>query len=262
VRTLPPLKNSGGRFTWNVPEVGCSRGLVAVSIVTDPFADGEAGALHAAFPDRVLRFKEHFVTDLTRPLDTVISSAHRRSLRKASRILSVERATDPARCGEAWNGLYSHLIERHRIQGLRAFSKESFEAQLAVPGVHAFVARDRDSFVAMLLWMTSGSVAYYHLGASSPAGYAMRASFVLFEAALRYFAASGLQWASLGAGAGAQATESGLTRFKQGWSTETRPVYFCGRILDRALYEQLAREKPTHPADEYFPAYRAGELAR
>jgi hypothetical protein len=54
--------------------------------------------------------------------------------------------------------------------------------------------------------------------------------------------------------------DGGLTRFKRGWATGTRPVYFCGRIFQRERYEQLARQGGA-PVSGYFPAYRHGEFA-
>src|SRR5262249_40272003 len=101
---------------------------------------------------------------------------------------------------------------------------------------------------------------YYHLGAYSDAGYHLRASYALMRAAIDRFADEGLQWLSLGAGAGARGdTTDGLTRFKQGWANGTRPVYLCGRIFDRERYHALVRARGITRSD-YFPAYRSGEF--
>ena len=50
----------------------------------------------------------------------------------------------------------------------------------------------------------------------------------------------------------------GLAHFKRGWSTGTRPVYVCGRVLQSDVYCELSADDDG-PA--YFPRYRAGELA-
>ena len=74
--------------------------------------------------------------------------------------------------------------------------------------------------------------------------------------ALEHYARLGLEWAHLGAGAGAALSEAdGLSRFKAGWASETRTAYLCGRVFDRRRYTDLAGAAPT----TYFPAYRAGE---
>jgi len=111
----------------------------------------------------------------------------------------------------------------------------------------------------MLLWYVQGNRAYYHLGAYSPRGYELGASFALFDSAIRYFAGHELEWLNLGGSAGVTAGESGLDRFKRGWSTEVRPAYFCGRVLDRAKYAEILAARHL-PATAYFPAYRAGEF--
>ena len=108
----------------------------------------------------------------------------------------------------------------------------------------------------MLLWYVADTVAYYHLGAFSPLGYETRAAFALFDLALKDFAASGIRWASLGAGAGWRASSNdGLTRFKTGWANERRTAWFCGRILAPAEYERLAAARNLID-NECFPKYR------
>jgi hypothetical protein len=112
----------------------------------------------------------------------------------------------------------------------------------------------------MTLWYETDEVAYYHLGAYSEAGYAARASFALFWSAREHFR-SRVRWLALGAGAGVDGdSDDGLSRFKRGWSTGTRTVFLCGRILDRARYEAASRAAGTS-ASTFFPAYRGGHHA-
>jgi hypothetical protein len=242
------------------PEIG--RDLVALSLVTDPFCDfggnGGLDGLRRAFPDLARPFKEHFVVDLTVPESERVSDHHRRNARRAAQHLTVERAANTQALLEEWHAMYGHLIERHGIRGIAAFSRESFAAQLQAPGLVAFRAREGETPVGITLWYTQGDAALYHLGAYSPAGYALRASFALFQKALEHFAQAGLRWAGLGSGAGARGQGSdGLRRFKEGWSTGTRTAYLCGRIFNREVYAELAsRAAPT----SYFPAYRQGEM--
>jgi hypothetical protein len=107
--------------------------------------------------------------------------------------------------------------------------------------------------------MIDGEVAHYHLGAYSETGYRFKASFAIFRTAIDEFARRGLRWLSLGAGPGIGEEEGGLTRFKHGWATGTRPVYFCGRVFDRDAYRLLPASIPADP-QSYFPAYRRGEF--
>lgn len=238
-----------------------AHGLVAVSLVTDPFGAFDPATLARSFPDVCRPFKEHFVVDLETPFLDRLSPHHARNLRRSRRAVEVETCEEPWRHLEEWSRLYSTLIERHDIRGVAAFSRPSFEAQLRVPGITMFRASENASTVGMLLWYAQGDVAYYHLGAYSPRGYELRASYALFAAALQHFQElTTVRHASLGAGAGvAGSANDGLTRFKQGWATATRATYFCGRIFDRSRYDQLTLLSGTG-GTTFFPAYRAGEF--
>lgn len=233
--------------------------LVSVALVADPFGDHEVELLRRCFPDRLIPFKEHFVTDLSLPRDTFVDSQHQRKARRALEQLSVERCEYALQFVDEWNNLYANLIKRHSIRGLTEFSAASFKAQMAVPGLSLFRAARNGETAGMTLWYTDHDVAYYHLGAYSEIGYELEASFAIFWQALDHFAKQGLKWLDLGAGAGLSNRTDGLTRFKRGWANGTRPAYFCGRIFDHSKYNEAIRARHIGPSD-YFPAYRKGEF--
>jgi hypothetical protein len=233
--------------------------LVSVALVADPFGNHDPELLQKCFPDRVVPFKEHLVTDLSQSPDSFVDQQHRRKARRALERLNVEYCDDALQFVDDWNKLYANLIKRHAIQGLSAFSAASFKAQLAVPGISMFRASQDGETVGMTLWYADRGVAYYHLGAYSDAGYELEASFALFWRVLEHFTNPGTRWLNLGAGAGLANEADGLTRFKRGWATGTRPAYFCGRIFDRQKYEEAMSARHIE-ASEYFPAYRKGEF--
>jgi hypothetical protein len=234
--------------------------LVSLSMVTDPFGEYDLDYLRRCFPDLVVPFKQHFVINLSRALDTFVHAHHRRNARRALAEMQVEKCADPENLLAEWTTLYSMLIARHKITGMAAFSRESFDKQLRVPGLVAFRALRDGETLGMVLWYQQDTRAYYHLAAYSPAGYELGASFALFDYSIRYFAAQQCAWLSLGAGAGAGTNEqSGLSRFKQGWSTDTRTAYFCGRIFAKERYEEISKARNVG-STKYFPAYRAGEF--
>lgn len=234
--------------------------LVSLSLVTDPFGDYDVTYLRRCFRDVVIPFKQHFVVDLSRPMNTFVSKHHSRYAQKALGNVSIERCDDPQQFLNEWVDLYANLVATRNITGIPAFSKTTFARQLSVPGIVAFQAVREERTVGMLLWYIQEGVGYYHLGAHSPVGYDLRASFALFWFAIEYFAANGLRWLNLGAGAGVGGDGTdGLSRFKRGWSTGTRTAYFCGRIFDRAMYSEIVKAKGISATD-YFPAYRKGEF--
>jgi hypothetical protein len=116
-----------------------------------------------------------------------------------------------------------------------------------------------DRVVAIHLYYTKDDVAYSHLAAGSPEGYALNAMYAVYQKSLEHFAGK-VRWLHWGAGAGlAQTGHEGLSQFKRGWSTLTRPVWFCGKVLDTGRYDALAAVNNA-TAGNYFPAYRSGEF--
>lgn len=246
------------RLTADFQSVG-SR-LVSLSLVADPFGNYTHADLCRAFT-HVNLFKRHFVIDLAAPLQ--ITKHHRYYARRGLREVSVEWTDRPLQWLADWWGLYKHLIARHELRGIKAFSYRTFERQLQVPGALMLRARCGNQTVAAHLWYAHGPNAASHLMAVSPLGYQLFASYALYwEAITRAIEIFGAQtrWLNLGAGAGIDPSEDdGLSRFKRGWTPLTRPVFFCGRIFDEEGYAALVATKGNRPSG-YFPAYREGEF--
>ena len=158
-----------------------------------------------------------------------------------------------------WEKLYSALIKRHEIQGIARFTKSAFIKQFSVPGIVVMKANYSGTPVGMVIWYTDNDKGYYHLSAYNDLGYEHKASFALFWHAMEYFSGQ-IDWLDLGAGPGLSSDgKDGLSRFKRGWSTETRTVFFCGRILNADRYTEIIRSKMI-PDTNYFPSYRIGEF--
>jgi hypothetical protein len=203
------------------------------------------------FPDlwRVLR--PHYLVDLRAALS--ISAHHRYYARRARRALEIVRLEAPAQASADWTRLYAELSARHAITGLRRFSAESFAALLQLPELVAFAARQGEETVAISLWLHDQERAYSHLSASSARGYALSATYALYQFALEWFQQQGLHWLDLGgAPRGAQ---GGLAAFKAGWSSRCQPVWIGGRIFQPERYAQLSAGF----GGDYFPRYRSGE---
>ncbi len=86
------------------------------------------------------------------------------------------------------------------------------------------------------------------------------ASYALYAFAIEQLR-SEVRWLALGSSPGNSDDDAsdGLGRFKQGWATETRQAYLCGKVLEPKAYNRLAGE--AHAETRYFPAYRRGEFA-
>ncbi|MBV8686773.1 MAG: hypothetical protein JOZ90_07600 [Alphaproteobacteria bacterium] len=236
--------------------------LVSLSLVADPFGAHDPELLGRCFPDRMVAFKEHFVTDLGAADLSTVSKHHRYYARRALAALDLDLLEGEAAAAFApeWSRLYGVLAARHGLTGIKAFSPASFEKQLRVPGAVVLRARHEGATVGAHIWYLQEGVAFSHLAAVDERGYALMAAYGLYAFALEKLKGRAARL-NLGAGAGAAGDAAdGLTRFKRGWATGTVPVHFCGRIFDPAAYEAAARARPAPPASGYFPIYRAGEL--
>jgi hypothetical protein len=227
--------------------------LVSLVLVPDPFGPFTRSELAALFPDRCAPFKEHHVVELARGPLAGASRHHRRDAKRALARCEVELVADPPSLLDEWTDLYAELVRRHALVGETAFSRASFERQLRVPGLAAFRASAGGALLGAALWFLDRGVAYYHLAAYTEGGYANGAGYALVAAALEHFAEQGAEWASLGAGL-SEGADDGLTRFKAGWTDETRTAFLCGRILAPERYAELLRG--TGSSRAYFPGYR------
>jgi hypothetical protein len=234
--------------------------LVSLSLVTDPFGEYDPAYLQQCFPDVVIPFKEHFIVDLSRPMNEIVSRHHRKYARRAQTKLHVEKCDEPAHYLDEWITLYDNLAERHGIERIRAFSRTAFAKQLRIPELTMLRAIHKDAAVGAITWFMIGEVAYGHLAGASRAGYELGAAYALYWATIEYFRGK-VRWLDLGAGAGIKNDGTdGLSLFKRGWCTGTRTAHFCGRIFDRGTYERIARAKSISSSTDYFPAYREGEF--
>lgn len=233
--------------------------IVCLSLVTDPFGTFSEADLRRTF-DFVTPYKLHFVTDLETTGGLRLGRVHRRNTRRAVNNVELDTCHEPLTMLDEWCALYEHLAAKHAIAGVRSFSRESFRRQLSVPGLMMFRASAGGQTVGLHLWYVQRDVAYGHLGATSPLGYSLMASYALYGYAVDQLR-SRVRWMSLGASPGAAASPAteGLTRFKAGWSTGVRQTYFCGSVLQPLEYARLIEGMST--ATRYFPAYRERDFA-
>jgi hypothetical protein len=231
--------------------------LVAFSMVSDPFADFDLAELQKTFRDVCYPFKSHYVLDIKNFDKDLISKGHYRNAQRAQKLLTIEKITHPKKYLNKWMELYSSLIVRRKIKGIARFSYNAFKMQFETPGFVIYTAKFINKIVGMVSFYKMNDIVYYHLAAYDEDGYATRASFGIFWQAIHDFAAEGLHYLSLGSSAGLDENiNDGLTRFKKGWSSETRTAYFCGKIFNKPVYDHLKNKSVQ--TDPFFPAYRNG----
>jgi hypothetical protein len=232
--------------------------LVTVGLVADPFANVTPAELRKCF-DVVVPFKDRFVVDLAVPVEQIGSKHHRANARKALAAVEVEVCSNPEDYLDEWTELYDTVIRKFGLTGIRAFSRRAFVMQFSIPGLVMFRASHEGRTIGLDWWFVDGDVAYGHLAAYNETGYKLRASYGVKWNIIRHFIGK-VRWIDLGGAAGAtQGKPSGLAEFKQGWSTEKRATYFCGRVLDQKRYAELAAPQ-IDEGSTYFPLYRLDEF--
>ncbi|RJP95080.1 MAG: hypothetical protein C4518_01940 [Desulfobacteraceae bacterium] len=231
--------------------------LISLSLVTDPFADIAHDKLADIF-NVCIKYKEHYIADLTEPIELFVRKNSLRFAKNALKDLIVDSCVNPKLFFSEWVILYNSLIKRHKILGIRAFSEQSFQKLFTVPGLEMFIARLGYEIVGAAIWLVQDNIGYGHLMAISPLGYDFNAAYALNWTAIQHFSKS-LRWLDFGSGPGLSQKEDGLTAFKKGWTNKTLPVYLCGKVLDQKIYAEISGVKGLSVAN-YFPAYRSGEF--
>ncbi len=233
--------------------------IVSVSLVADPFGAYTLDMLEVCF-DVVNPFKCHYIVDLQGNPEAIGSDHHRKSARRALRKIQVEVCRDPSGFADAWITLYHKLVTRYDISGIRAFSRNAFIRQLSMPEIVVHQAFLDSELVGAQLFYIQDGIAHCHLGAVSDKGYSAGAFYAMDYFSFEYFSGKARKL-DLGGGAGLDANaDDGLSRYKSGWSSETRTIYFCGRVTNQDRYAALARSRKGDQAS-YFPAYRCGEFS-
>jgi hypothetical protein len=232
--------------------------LLSITFVVDPFTEPYLDKFKYAL-DIFTPFKEHYLLDLSSPLEETISENKRRNSKRALRKLHVELDIAPTINLQEWLTLYGFLIKRHHINDIRAFSPSSFAHQISIPNTHFFKAIYKGRIVGGNLFYIQGDIAYAHLSAFTDEGYELGAAYAIKWIAVNYFTDK-VKWINFGGGTGQSGDKnSGLDLFKSGWSNITRKSYLCGKILDRTLYENIVIKTNTSES-KWFPAYREGEF--
>ena len=86
--------------------------IVSLSIITDPFGDFNKIYLKKCFKDVVIHYKDHFVVDLYKNINDIVTKGHRKNSRKGLKNVIVEVVKNPIEFLEEWESLYDILINR------------------------------------------------------------------------------------------------------------------------------------------------------
>ena len=152
--------------------------------------------------------------------------------------------------------LYRTLVERRDVSHGNVFPESTFRAISDLDGLVTFGAFFENELVSCHLWMSDGHTIHSLFAASNAVGYRLQASYAIYDAAIRWF--DGADSINFGGAAGlTDDPDSGLARFKRGFSNAETQCYLYGVILDPDRYDAMS----ANTASEFFPAYRGARPA-
>ena len=214
-----------------------SNELIALSFVIGPLEVFPVKVFQDFF-DIFYEYRLHYLLDTELPLEKVITTGRRRDALKSLQEVKVEKILSPEIDLREWCYLYQNLIVKHQITGIRAFSRESFEKQLAIPDTHYFRVMYQEQVVGGALFYLQDDAAYYHLAAQTNRGYELHSGYAAMWTAINELS-SKVRWIELQGGSSTNENKlDGLSEFKFGWSNAQRKSWFCGKILNAQRYAE------------------------
>ena len=224
-------------------------GFVTFVGVLDPTR--EIGNIVGVFPWRYA-FKKHF---LVRDPGTrfLPAAQHRRHIKRAREacVITVGRL---APWLQEWSRLYGETACSRGWSSRHRFSPRHQEDLAEAEEIVAFRADAGNELAAMGLFVRDGMRAYYHLGASTAAGYSVQASYGIIADAIAHF--SNVAIVDLGGTAGTLENRAdGLAQFKRGFANGEATAWLVGAVLNDRKYLSLSEGVKT----AFFPAYRSAD---
>lgn len=203
-------------------------GIASISLVTDPMWCPELPALQRAF-DICRPFKVHYFVD--RHENVQIRKRHRNRINQARRAAEI-REIELAEHLPRWVELYEGNVTDRQIS--QPFSRMYFQRLAELSGLRSVAVLLDGEIVTITLWICHENILYFHDGASSPAGFAISASYAAFAHAIESIA-NDCRYVFLGGSADFRdELRDGLAVFKRGFANASAISYLCSATLDRA----------------------------
>ena len=200
-------------------------------------------------------FKQHYITTLDKPWDTLVRRSMKRYANKAFRKFDFKLVNNNSEYSEIlWKLFANNLKNQHGEESYR-INKLNISEQLSIPGFKLFSASFNKQIHGIACYVEVGSKVYGHLIGCSDYGREHHVMYGLYGAALNYYYKK-MECIDFGGNVGLKNdAQCGLSLFKSGWANRRQTVYLCGKILNHDLYEKLSGEKQNN-TNAYFPAYR------
>jgi hypothetical protein len=184
---------------------------------------------------------------------------HKHGINKLRR-LGVECHVDPTFAHlDDFIRLYHGTMARVEATSYYFFDRMYFERLQAALGerLHLYVCNLGGEVICGGLFVHTGDIIQYHLGASDERYLNLAPMKLAFDTVRQDFSARGAAWFHLGGGLGAQ--RDSLFHFKSGFGGEERLFCLWKWVVQEDLYDELCRRRSVvaqEPSNGFFPGYR------
>lgn len=152
--------------------------------------------------------------------------------------------------------LYKATMKRKNALDFYFFDLSYFKTLLTIRSVQLHCIILNDIIVNMVITFNSGSLIYYHLGATDSEYYHLNPNPLLFDSLIKKHETSN-QYLYLGGGTTSEESDH-LLKFKKKFSEETKPFYIAGKIFNNEIYSRYVKiwEQQGDREAKYFLKYR------
>jgi hypothetical protein len=185
-------------------------------------------------------------------------SNHKQGINKLRR-LGVECHADPNFAYlDDFIALYHETMRRVEATTYYFFDRMYFERLRTALGerMHLYVCRLGDEVICGGVFVHTGDIVQYHLGASGERHLKWAPMKLAFDTVRQDFSTRGAVWFHLGGGLGAQ--RDSLFHFKSGFGGEEWLFRLWKWVVQEDLYDELCRRRAvaTEGSNGFFPRYR------
>jgi len=181
------------------------------------------------------------------------ASNTRNILRKCEKELVFQKSDNI----EAFIELYEKTMEKNNATDFYYFSKEYYEQLINNENIKLYEIRQDGKIISMAFFMFRDEIGHYHLSAND---YEMRrynANYFILDQIFEIAKNKGKRYFLLGGGTTTDINDS-LLKFKQKFSSLTKPFYISGKIYNNEIYSKYKQvwEQQSKEEIKYFLKYR------
>jgi len=185
------------------------------------------------------------------------SSSLKRNIKKAKSLgLEYEIQSINSESLDTFVDLYNMTMQKNSASNFYYFEKIYFENLFSLKGIELHSIVYNSTIINMVIIFKNSGKLYYHLGATNPDYYSLNPNPFIFDCIIKN-SCKEAKYLYFGGGTTSD-KEDPLLKFKQKFSSLTKPFYISGKIYNNEIYSQYkqAWEQQSKEEIKYFLKYR------